>query len=254
MQLLALDIGNTAVTYGIFQKDRLRSHGSVLHSNIPKIIRKWSKSGVINKQSSIIVSSVVPQLTLTIKKHLSGFKGGFWVINENLQVPILHRYRTLKKLGSDRILNVYGSLEMYRSPLLILDFGTALTADYVSGKGVFEGGMIIPGPEIAFQALLSRTALLPKNARLPEKSVSFLGRTTYDCMKSGILEGYGAMVDGLVNRFRARYGKSLKVLATGGFACHLKGYARSFDILDPLHSLKSLHLIYQNVITRRRPR
>lgn len=246
MRLLALDIGNTAVTYGFFEKNRLKAHGSVLHDNIPKNLIKWSKSGELNDAYALI-SSVVPSLTLKVKKtlHPSGTRVG--VIGDSLQVPIRHRYRNIKQLGSDRILNIYGALKMYKAPLLILDFGTAITADYISRKGVFEGGMIIPGPEIAFQTLIHRAALLPKKSRLPEKSTTFLGKTSYDCMKSGILEGYGAMTDGLVARFKDRFGKNLKVLATGGFARHLKPYTHSMDILDPLHSLKSLHLIFQDL-------
>ncbi len=247
MRLLALDIGNTAVTYGFFEKSRLKRHGSVLHSDIPKIVKRWSSSGLIN-DNYVLISSVVPSLTHKIKKLFSPSGAKIGVIGGNLRVPIRHRYRNLKTLGSDRILNIYGALQMYKAPLLILDFGTAITADYISGKGVFEGGMIIPGPEIAFQTLIHRAALLPKKARLPEKSVSFLGRTSYDCMKSGILEGYGAMTDGLVERFKARFGKNLKVLATGGFARCLKPYTHSFDIFDPLHSLKSLHLIYKELV------
>ena len=168
------------------------------------------------------------------------------IIGKEVKVPIRHRYRNIQQLGSDRILNIYGALKIYKAPLLILDFGTAITVDYISRQGIFEGGMIIPGPEIAFQSLIHRAALLPKKSRLPEKSTTFLGKTSYDCMKSGILEGYGAMTDGLVTRFKTRFGKNFKVLATGGFARHLKPYTHSMDILDPLHSLKSLNLIFQN--------
>ncbi len=244
MRLLALDIGNTAVTYGFFEKKRLQRHGSVVNCDIPKIIKNWSKSGVINV-NYVLISSVVPYLTLKIKKLLLGSGAKIRVIGSSLKVPIRHRYRNIKQLGSDRVLNIYGALQMYKPPLLILDFGTAITADYISGKGVFEGGMIIPGPEIAFQTLIHRAALLPKKSRLPEKSITFLGRTSYECMESGILEGYGAMTDGLVERFKARFGKNLKILATGGFARYLKPHTHSIDILDPLHSLKSLNLIFR---------
>ena len=245
MRLLALDIGNTAVTYGFFEKKRLQRHGSVVHYDIPKIIKNWSKSGaVIN--TYVLISSVVPFMTLKIKKALWGSGTKIGVIGSSLKVPLRHRYRNIKQLGSDRVLNIYGALQMYKPPILILDFGTAITADYISGKGVFEGGMIIPGPEIAFQTLIHRAALLPKKSRLPEKSITFLGRTSYECMESGILEGYGAMTDGLVERFKARFGKNLKILATGGFARHLKPHTHSIDIFDPLHSLKSLCLIFQN--------
>lgn len=247
MRLLALDIGNTAVTYGFFEKGRLKAHGSAIHDDIPKNINNWSNSGILN-DTYVLISSVVPSLTLKIKKSLRGSGTQSGVIGQNIQVPLRHRYRNIRQLGSDRILNIYGALQMHKVPLLILDFGTAITADYISRHGVFEGGMIIPGPEIAFQTLIHRAALLPKKSRLPKKSTTFLGRTSYDCMKSGILEGYGAMTDGLVSRFKARFGKNLQVLATGGFSLHLQPYTHSIDILDPLHSLKSLNLIFKNQI------
>ena len=137
---------------------------------------------------------------------------------------------------------------MYQPPLLVIDYGTAITFDYISRGGIFEGGMIIPGPEIAFQSLIEKAALLPKKIRLPERSASFLGRSTYDCMASGILQGYGAMTEGLITRFKKRFGPRLKVIATGGFSSRLAGFTRSFDVLDPRHSIKSLRLIFDDLI------
>ena len=241
--LILFDIGNTAVTCGVYQGGRLLESKSLLFNDIPKFIKICNKSGV-NNDYNIVISSVVPKYTQKLKRMLSS-KYRVWVVGENLPVPIKHRYKAVKQLGQDRIVNIYGALRIYKAPLLIIDYGTAITFDYVSKSGVFEGGMILPGPEIAFQTLISRAARLPKKARLPHETASFLGRTTYDCMRSGILEGYGAMTDGLIERFKARYGKNLKVLATGGFARHLKPYAHLFDILDNQHSIKSLILLFK---------
>lgn len=242
--LILLDVGNTAVTYGIYDGGRLLYSGSSLYNHIPKIVKNWSKSGRDNNSVNIIISSVVPKITPIIRKSIKGNKRvKIWVVRENLPIPIKHKYRNIKQLGIDRAVDIYGALRMYKAPLLILDFGTAITADYVSKKGVFEGGMIIPGPQISFQALIARGALLPKNLRLPRTHKSFLGRNTYDCMASGILEGYGALTDELISRFKKRFGKNLRVIATGGFAEHLKPYVHPFDIYDPRHSIKSLLLL-----------
>lgn len=242
--LIAFDIGNTAATYGIYKKGRLKQFGSCLYSDIPKIVKNCKESGVNNNQS-IIVSSVVPQITSKIKNLISSKKVSLMVAGENLPVPLKHRYPKNGSLGIDRIINVYGALQMYKAPALVIDFGTAVTFDYLSKKGVFEGGMIIPGPELSFQALIERAARLPKKTRLPHKTRSFLGTTTIDCLHSGILHGYGAMTDGLIERFKSKYGKGLKVVATGGFAKHLKPYTRQFEIVDPQHSVKSLYLVYK---------
>ncbi len=239
--LLLLDIGNTAATYGIAHKNRLIRSGSCLYSDIPKIVKKCLHSG-INTELIIILSSVVPKVTSKIQS-LAKSKGALLkVVGRDLKTPVKTSYRKGQKLGSDRIVNVYGALKLFKSPVLMIDFGTAITFDYISKAGVFEGGMIIPGPEISFQALIQRAALLPKNMRLPRKASSFLGKTTYDCMTSGVLQGFGAMTDGLISRFKARYGK-LKVIATGGFASHLKPFVSGFDVVDPLHSVKSLLLL-----------
>ena len=244
--LLAIDVGNTAATYGIYLGGRLERPRSCSHKDIPKIIKNCSKSGGKN-DFNVVISSVVPKVTQIIKKAVSRKKKAkTWIIGSNLPVKIQHRYRSIKKLGQDRIVNIYGATRIHGAPILVIDFGTAITFDYVSKRGVFEGGLIVPGPEISFQNLIEKAALLPKKIQLPKKSVSFLGRDTYSCLHSGILQGYGAMTDELVARFKRQFGNSLRVLATGGFALHLESYTRSFDILDPNHSIKSLILAYKD--------
>ncbi|MCB9799232.1 MAG: type III pantothenate kinase [Candidatus Omnitrophica bacterium] len=246
--IILIDAGNTSATYGIYRGGRLLEHGSCIHNDIPKLIQKINKSGLFIS-SNVVLSSVVPEINLIIHKTLKKYNGTrLWVAGKNLPVPVHHKYRYKNKLGIDRLVNIFGALKIYKGPLLMIDFGTAITADYVSKQGVFEGGMIIPGPEIAFQALLNRAALIPKNLELPKNHKAFLGRTTYDCMRSGILEGYGAMTDELITRFKKRYGQSLKVIATGGFTKHLKSYVNNFEAVDPLHSIKSLLLLFKEHI------
>lgn len=244
--LLVFDIGNTAATAGLFKSGLLKRSETLLHGDIPNYIKNCSKSGG-KKPLNCLISSVVPKLTLKIKALNSRLKIKTWVIGENVEVPFKHKYKEIQNLGADRIINVYGALKRFKPPLLVVDFGTAITFDYVSEKGVFEGGMIVPGPELSFQALIKKAARLPKKARLPERTSSFLGTTTYDCMKSGILEGYGAMADGLVHRFKERFGPKLKVVATGGFASHLKPYTHSFDVLDPKLSIYALQTLFQSL-------
>ena len=246
--VILLDIGNTAVTYGHYSRGRFHSFGYVIYNDIPKIFKKWSKSGALNN-SNIVIGSVVPKITYIIKKSLERERTAkLWVVGENLPLAIKHRYFNFKRLGADRVVNIYGALKMYKPPLLMIDFGTAVTADYISAKGVFEGGMIIPGPETAFQALIEKAALLPKKIRLPKTRQSFLGRSTYECISSGILEGYGSMTDELICRFKNHFGKKIRVIATGGFAIHLKPYVHHFDILDSRHSIKSLLILFKDKV------
>jgi type III pantothenate kinase len=176
-------------------------------------------------------------------QDIAGMK--MWIAGSNLPVKIRHKYNNYNKLGIDRKVNIYGVTRIFSLPILIIDFGTAITCDYVDAKGVFQGGMIIPGPETAYRALGKRAALLPKELPLPRKAKSFLGRDTRDCMESGILEGYGAMTDGLIQRFKKRYGKNLRVLATGGFAEVVRPYAKLIETVDPKHSIKSLLALWR---------
>lgn len=245
MELL-LDIGNTSITYGMVKNGRLHRTGSVLHDNIPKFINKSVLSGV-NGDINIVISSVVPKITHFIKKSLKAKKHAkLWVVGENLPIKIDHKYNNINKLGKDRLVNIYGALKLYKPPLLIIDYGTATTFDYVSPKGVFEGGMIVPGPQLSFQAVIQKAALLPHKMRLPLKTRGFLGQNTYDCLTSGTLMGFGSLTDELINRFKSRYGKNLKVIITGGFSKNLRPYTHSPHIYNPTLSLKALHTLHLN--------
>ena len=247
-RILAIDIGNTAATVGFYEGGRLKDFGSLYYNDVPKYAINKLKSGKLN-YLSIIISSVFPKITTLLKNKLRGFKGiKIWVCGSNIQVPIRHNYHDYKSLGCDRKINIYGATLMYKLPLLIIDYGTAITFDYVDAKGVFKGGMIIPGPETALRALSQRAALLPKGFRLPKKTKSFLGRNTRECMESGILEGYGAMTDELIRRFRQRCGEGLRVLATGGFAEHIRPYAKNIQIVDPKLSIKSLLALWRDKV------
>lgn len=247
--LILLDIGNSAVTYGHYQGGRMAKFGSCHHQDIPKLLPKWLKKGG-EGQSYVIISSVVPKITQKCLQVARAFSQvPVWVVGRNLSIPLKHKYKSLKQLGADRQVNLYGALQIYRPPFLVIDIGTATTVDYVSAKGVFEGGMIIPGPETAFQALLSRTALLPKSMRFPKKRGSFFGRNTQACLVAGILEGHGAMLEELIRRARHQYGKGLRVIATGGLAQTLKPLVPALGTVDPHLTLKGLLLAYK----RRKP-
>jgi type III pantothenate kinase len=245
-RILAIDIGNTAATVGFYEGGRLIDFRSMDYDDIPKYANKLIKSGNDN-HLDFVISSVFPKIT---KKMISsiGIKKGqkLWIVGKNLKIKIRHKYNDYNGLGCDRNINAYGAIKMYRLPMLVIDYGTAITFDYIDSKGVFQGGMIIPGPETAYRALGQRAALLPKALRLPKRAKAFLGKNTRACMESGILEGYGAMTDELILRFQNRYGKNLRVLATGGFAEVIRPYTKRIGTIDPKHSVKSLLALWRN--------
>ncbi len=244
-RILAIDIGNTAATVGFYEGGRLLDFGSIYYDDIPKYAYKLINSGK-EHHIDVIISSVFPEITKKVKFSLGTKKGQkVWVVGQNLPIKIRHKYNNYSNLGCDRKVNAYGAIKMYRLPMLVIDYGTAITFDYIDAKGVFQGGMIIPGPETAYRALGQRAALLPKYLALPRKSKAFLGKNARECMESGILEGYGSMTDELIQRFRKRYGKNLRVLATGGFSGVIRPYTKNIDIVDPQHSVKSLLALFR---------
>jgi type III pantothenate kinase len=244
-RILAIDIGNTAATIGFYQAGRLIDFGSIYYDDIPKYISKITKSGKFS-HLDVVISSVFPEITNKLKLSIGALKClKIWIVGKNLPLEIRHNYSNYIGLGCDRKVNAYGAIKMYRLPLLIIDYGTAITFDYIDSKGIFQGGMIIPGPETAYRALGHRAALLPKKLTLPRKAKSFIGKNARECMESGILEGYGAMTDELIRRFRTRFGKNLRVLATGGLAGVIRPYTKNIDIVDPQHSIKSLLALWR---------
>lgn len=248
--LLVLDIGNTAVTYGLYNRDRSSKmdlpvsikSGSLLYNDIPKFVKNCSKSG-LNINNKVVISSVVPKIIHKLKMLFKPLGWQVSIAGQDLKVPIRHRYPKGQYPGIDRLVNLYGAAALYRKPLLVIDYGTAITFDYLSSKGVFEGGMIVPGPELSFQALIKKAALLPKKMSLPHKAPSFIGKSTLSCLTSGVLQGYGAMTDELIRRFKSKLSRNLKVVATGGFSRHLHPYCKEINVVDPLLSVKSLFLL-----------
>lgn len=248
--ILAIDIGNTAAKVGFYRNGRLLDFKSIKNSTVPKYMNNIVKSGKIVRMN-VIICSVVPNIAKKLTKSvLKNKRLKLWVAGANLPIQIRHKYLNYNKLGIDRKVNIYGALKMYRLPILVIGLGTAVTFDYIDSRGTFQGGLIIPGPETAYTSLLSRGALLPKGRKFPAKAKSFPGRDTVSCLEAGILEGYGAMIDGLIQRFKKRFGPKLRVLATGGFAKTIAPYATGIDIIDPKHSIKSLLALWREYAAR----
>ncbi|OQA40072.1 MAG: Type III pantothenate kinase [Candidatus Omnitrophica bacterium ADurb.Bin314] len=243
--LLAIDIGNTASKVGLYKAGRFLDHRTMKFNAVPVYANKLIKSGKY-PHLDIVICSVNPEITALYKNRLLRHNDTKLVIcGKDIEVKIRHKYIEHNRLGIDRRVSIYGAVRMYRLPLLVLSYGTALTCDYIDAKGCFRGGMIIPGPDTALKALGRETALLP-TIHFPSKRTSFLGRTTIECMESGILEGYGSLTDELVRRFKSRYGSSIRVIATGGLARTIASCCSSLDVIDPMHVLKSLMALWRD--------
>ncbi|MDD5084596.1 MAG: type III pantothenate kinase [Candidatus Omnitrophica bacterium] len=246
--LIAIDIGNTTAHIGVFKSKRLLREYRVDKHDIPRISRFLSKGGAKDKSIDIILCSVVPEISRKLSKICSRIRAinRVYEVGTDIRVKLHHKYSNINKLGADRLVNITGGMAFYGCPFLVISVGTGITMDYVSRKGVFEGGLIIPGPRIALDALSNRTALLPKIGSIRKKS--FLGRNTEDCMVSGIVEGYSAMINELIRVFRRKYSGKLKVIGTGGMLSHLRTKTYEIDFYDPTLLLRALSFIYRTAV------
>jgi type III pantothenate kinase len=191
-----------------------------------------------------VVSSVVPQLS-------SEYRGMFaryldrdaLIVGPGTKTGMPIRVDNPREVGADRLVNAIGAYERFRSACVIVDFGTAITYDAVSGAGEYLGGIITPGIEISIEALTSRAAKLPKVDI--ERPRSLIGKSTEASIQSGIVYGFAGQVDGICERLREELGPEVKIIATGGLASVIVGFTKSIEEVDDLLTLKGLRLIYE---------
>jgi type III pantothenate kinase len=167
------------------------------------------------------------------------------VVNDKLNTGIKVCIDNPGEVGADRIVNAVAAYFEFKTALVIIDFGTAITWDCVSAKGEYLGGIIAPGLSISMEALGSRTAKLPQ-VDISTPPTTAIGTNTVAAIKSGILFGYGAMVDGLVQRVKKELEPDIPhTIATGGMARMIAPYAESIDHVDPMLTLKGLRILHE---------
>ncbi|RJP28711.1 MAG: type III pantothenate kinase [Candidatus Omnitrophota bacterium] len=240
---IAVDVGNTNINFGIFKRNAL-----VREFIIPTCAYSLAKLrkhfGQGSYPGSAFVCSVVPDINKRLKRDLTvlGFKA--YIIGKDIKVPIRNNYRYPSQVGQDRLVNAYASLKIYGKPLIIIDFGTAITFDIVSGKGVYLGGMILPGFSISLDALCEKTALLPKvKLGLPPE---FIGRDTRNSILSGLVYGFAGLTDGFCRKIRFKLGKRTKVIATGGSLPLIRKFVKQINFFDKNLILKGLYMLYES--------
>ena len=244
--LLAIDIGNTNITMGVFSwGDRLLYHFAIptntksYRSIISKIVNKY-------KIKNSILCSVVPKITQAFSKNLNKLiSGKSIIIGKDIRVPIRNNYRNPGQVGQDRLVNAYAGVKLYGTPLIVVDFGTAITFDLISKNKAYEGGVILPGLEISLEALNSRTALLPKIKLAAPRRL--IGKDTKNSMLSGIVYGFAAMTENLIIKFKKELGHDTKVILTGGNSNLISKYCSNINCTDPLLTLRGINLIYKKI-------
>jgi type III pantothenate kinase len=249
--LLAVDIGNTGITIGLYTTEILGPRWRLASDNertadeygillIQLLERAGIASGAINE---IAIASVVPPLTATIERACRDYlKTVPLVVDAGTRTGIPLRYEDPKQVGADRVVNAAAVRRMHKGPACIVDFGTATIFDAISAEGEYLGGAMAPGIGIASDALFRRAAKLPRVEII--RPPAAIGRNTVHALQSGLLYGYVGLVEGMVARFREELGQAMKTFGTGSFVEFIANETRCIDRVEPWLTLQGLKIIY----------
>jgi type III pantothenate kinase len=249
--LLAIDIGNTNVTVGLYEGEKLVSSWRLrtIHEKMPDeygvlLDQLFRHQGYRPEQvTGVAMASVVPPLTPIFVQACEDYVGQSpLVVDAGVRTGVRIRYDNPREVGADRVVDAAAVRSLYGAPACVVDFGTATTFDAISAEGDYLGGAIAPGITIAAQALFERTAKLPRVELTRPPSV--IGRNTPHSMQAGLLYGYVGLVEGMVARFREELGPTMKVIATGGLATLIAAETDVVDVVDPWLTLAGLRLIW----------
>lgn len=250
--LLVIDIGNTNITIGIYDQDTLIANYRLTtwfkrtsDEYGFMIINFLHDSNVsANDIEDVIVASVVPKImhsfTNSIRKYIHKEP---IIVGPGIKTGISIKIDNPREVGADRIVDAVGAYYTYGGDLLVIDFGTATTFEYINKDGVYCGGSIVPGIEISAQALSSNTAKLPEIEIKPTPSV--LASNTIAGMQSGIFYGYLGLTEFMIDKFKQEIHSDLKIIATGGLGRIIAENTTKIDIYDPDLTFKGLKIIYE---------
>ena len=250
--LLAIDIGNTNIVIGCIKDDEILFKARIATDQIRTSdqyvveIKKMLEAFGIQKEdiSDCIISSVVPPVFHSIRTGVIKVIGKQpMVVGPGLKTGLNIHMDVPSQVGSDRIVAAVAALAEYEAPLILMDMGTATTIEVVEPNNVYMGGVIFPGVKISLDALTTRAAQLPGISL--EKPKQVIGKNTIDCMRSGMMYGTAAMIDGIVDRIEEELGHSSTLVATGGMAQFITPLCKRKIILEKDLLLKGLNILYK---------
>lgn len=250
--LLAIDIGNTNITFGLYEGKELGPRWRIrtIHEKMPDeygilMVQLFRHRGYAPEDvSGVAIASVVPPLTQAFADVSRSYVGQTpLVVDAGVRTGVRIRYDDPRQVGADRVVDAAAVCALYGTPACVVDFGTGTTFDAVSADGDYLGGAIAPGIGIAAQALFERTAKLPRVELT--RPPSAIGRNTPHAMQSGLLFGYVGLVEGMVARFKEELGPDTRVVGTGGLAEIVAKETDVIDVVDPWLTLHGLRIVYE---------
>jgi type III pantothenate kinase len=249
--LLVIDVGNTNTVLGVYDGEVLVDHWRI-RTEREKTADEW---GILFRDliqvdhidlrdfEGLIISSVVPP----VLDMLQGMTKRYFhveplIVGPEIETGMSIFYDNPAEVGADRIVNAVAAFERYKRSMIVVDFGTATTFDYVSPKGEYMGGVIAPGIGISAEALFQRTSKLPRVEIIKPKKI--IGKNTIHSMQSGIFFGYVGLVDEIVKRMKKEVKSDPKVIATGGLADLIAGDSETIEEVNEFLTLEGLRIIY----------
>ena len=250
--LLIIDLGNTNLVLGLYEGKKLIYHWRLAtdHARMPDEYGIQFRDLLDHKKvpvdsiEGICLSSVVPPLTDRIQEACQTYLNQKpLTVSADLQLNVQIRYEDPKAVGTDRIADAVEVQRSYGGPACIIDFGTATTFNALSGSGEYLGGSILPGIQVAADALVQRAAkLTPVSLETPP---SVIGSNTGDAIRAGLIFGYVSLVEGMTLRYRKILGKDMKVIGTGGLVKLISPHTDAIDIVEPWLTLNGLQYIWE---------
>ena len=251
--LLTIDIGNTNITFGVYDKKpklqyhwRIKTDHDRLADEYGIIILGLMRHEKLKFKHihGVAIASVVPPLTRVFVEMVEKFAQQLpLIVDANTKTGVKILADSPQDVGADRIVDAAATYQLYGGPACVVDFGTATTFDAVSVKGDYLGGAIAPGIHIAAEALFSRTSKLPRiDFSSPPNPI---GKNTIHAMQSGLIYGYVGLVEGMVARFREELGPKMRVVGTGGLAEMMAKETKVIEIVNPWLTLEGLCLIWE---------
>jgi len=249
--LLAIDIGNTDTTLGVFEDVKLRVTWHMA-TNIHRMADEYAALllNLLRHQNldtpditTVAMCSVVPPLITTYEDlfqryfHLSPL-----VVGAGVKTGVSILIDNPREVGADRIVNAAAAHHLYDGPIIVTDLGTATTFDIVSREGCYQGGVIAPGISTAAETLFMKASMLPRVELTHPKHT--IGTSTVTAMQSGIIFGYVALIEGMIARIQQELGEKARVVATGGWSTLMAKETAVFDVVNPNLTLIGLRLIY----------